>query len=127
MNSKNFYRGLAVLLLVLLSVPYLGAQNRKGRMYGIAFYNLENLFDTINNNGKYDLEFSPEGRYQWDGKKYWKKIGNIAQVIESMKTKHTPDGPAVIGVSDVRGKSKWYRQGVQTLTKTLPLKSGKQK
>ena len=60
MNSKNFYRGLAVLLLVLLSVPYLGAQNRKGRMYGIAFYNLENLFDTINNNGKYDLEFSPK-------------------------------------------------------------------
>lgn len=101
MNSKNFYRGLAVLLLVLLSVPYLGAQNRKGRMYGIAFYNLENLFDTINNNGKYDLEFSPEGRYQWDGKKYWKKIGNIAQVIESMKTKHTPEGPAVIGVSEI--------------------------
>ena len=25
--------------------------------FGVAFYNLENLFDTINNNGKYDLEF----------------------------------------------------------------------
>ena len=27
---------------------------------GVAFYNLENLFDTINANGKYDLEFSPQ-------------------------------------------------------------------
>ena len=43
MNSKNFYRGLAVLLLVLLSVPYLGAQNRKGRMYGIALQSRESF------------------------------------------------------------------------------------
>ena len=45
-------------------------------VYGVAFYNLENLFDTINNNGQYDLEFSPNGARQWNGSKYWSKINN---------------------------------------------------
>lgn len=39
-------------------------QERRYLMYGVMFYNLENLFDTINNNGVYDKEFSPEGARQ---------------------------------------------------------------
>ena len=31
-------------------------QERRYTMYGVMFYNLENLFDTINNNGAYDLD-----------------------------------------------------------------------
>jgi len=42
---------------------------RSRKVFGVAFYNLENLFDTINNNGKYDLEFSPQGKNKWDGYK----------------------------------------------------------
>ena len=38
---------------------------RQFQVFGVAFYNLENLFDTINNNGKYDAEFSPDGARQW--------------------------------------------------------------
>ena len=41
-------------------------QSKKIATFGVAFYNLENLFDTINNNGKYDLEFSPAGDRQWE-------------------------------------------------------------
>lgn len=74
---------------------------KKIATYGVAFYNLENLFDTINNNGKYDLEFSPKGSYRWDGKKYWSKIKNIGYSISQMTTRTTPDGPAVIGVSEI--------------------------
>ena len=70
-------------------------------MYGVAFYKLENLFDTINNNGKYDLEFSPAGSRKWDGKKYWSKIKNLSYAISKMTTKTTPLGPAVIGVSEI--------------------------
>ena len=68
---------------------------------GVAFYNLENLFDTINNNGKYDLEFSPNGARQWDGRKYWSKIHNMAYAISQLATERTPFGPAVIGVSEI--------------------------
>ena len=51
---------------------------RRYTMYGVMFYNLENLFDTINNNGVYDLEFSPQGARQWNGTKYWQKQHNMA-------------------------------------------------
>lgn len=74
-------------------------------VYGAAFYNLENLFDTINNNGKYDHEFSPQGKNKWDSKKYWKKIGNLAYAISEFTTKSTPNGPAVIGVSEIENES----------------------
>lgn len=74
-------------------------------MYGVMFYNLENLFDTINTNGTYDLEFSPKGARQWNSQKYWSKQHNIAHAISQMATQHTPQGPAIIGVSEVENKS----------------------
>lgn len=92
-------------LLGLVSVSAQESQGRKYKVYGVAFYNLENLFDTINNNGKYDLEFSPQGARRWDGRKYWSKINNLARAIASMKTATTPMGPAVIGVSEIENRS----------------------
>ena len=78
---------------------------RQFQVFGVAFYNLENLFDTINNNGKYDLEFSPEGARQWNGKKYWSKIGNLARAITNFTTASTPNGPAFIGVSEIENRT----------------------
>ncbi len=75
------------------------------QVYGVAFYNQENLFDTINNNGKCDLEFSPKGNRKWDGHKYWNKIHNMAYAISQLTTKSTPDGPAIIGVSEVENRT----------------------
>ena len=77
------------------------AQNKRYQVFGVAFYNLENLFDTINNNGKYDLEFSPAGKNKWNGHKYWSKIKNLSYAISQMKTKTTPLGPAIIGCSEI--------------------------
>ncbi|MCM1291335.1 MAG: endonuclease/exonuclease/phosphatase family protein [Prevotella sp.] len=77
------------------------SEGKKYQTFGVAFYNLENLFDTINNNGKYDLEFSPKGKRQWDGHKYWKKLEKLSYAISQMTTPVTPNGPAVIGVSEI--------------------------
>lgn len=101
MNHKRLLPALLGLMLAIFVVWPANAQSRKGKVYGVAFYNLENLFDTINNNGKYDLEFSPKGSRQWNGDKYWKKIHNMAYAISQMKTKTTPHGPSVIGVSEI--------------------------
>ena len=53
--------------------------------FGVAFYNLENLFDTIPNNplGR-DDEYTPAGKNQWGSKKYWNKINNLAYAISKM-------------------------------------------
>ena len=93
-------------LVALVILPVLSAQNgvqqdKRYKVYGVMFYNLENLFDTINSNGTYNLEFSPNGARQWDGRKYWMKIDRMAYAISQMKTDNTPYGPAVIGVSEI--------------------------
>jgi len=93
-----------VLLCTTLSVQ-VEAQNRKVVPYAVAFYNLENLFDTINNNGNYDLEFSPMGDKKWDGKKYHAKLENLAKVLSMIAKETCPLGPAVIGVSEVENRS----------------------
>lgn len=73
--------------------------------FGVAFYNLENLFDTINNNGTYDKEFSPNGARQWNSEKYYKKLHNLAYAISQMATASTPYGPAILGVSEIENIS----------------------
>lgn len=101
MKLRKLAAFLAVALMLTGSVLPVRAQGKKVATFGVAFYNLENLFDTINNNGKYDLEFSPGGNRKWDGRKYWSKIKNMSYAISQMTTATTPMGPACIGVSEI--------------------------
>ena len=72
-------------------------------IYAVAFYNQENLFDTLHDAGKNDYEFLPEGSYKWTGLKYRHKIRNMAQVLSMLGTTHDkhPVRPAIIGLSEV--------------------------
>ena len=98
-------------VLTIIGIATAGATNQvtlsedSGRVYGVAFYNLENLFDTINANGRYDLEFSPEGARKWDTRKYNIKLNNIANAIAGLVSKATPGGPAIIGIAEVENES----------------------
>lgn len=95
----------AMVLIPMMNAQQEVQQEKRYNMYGVMFYNLENLFDTINSNGTYDLEFSPNGARQWDGRKYWSKIHNMAYAISQMKTSGTPFGPAIIGVSEIENET----------------------
>ena len=95
---------IALALVALLPARALGQdqEERRYTMYGVMFYNLENLFDTINNNGTYDFEFSPQGARQWNSNKYWQKQHNMAYAISQMEVKGSPaEGPVIIGVSEI--------------------------
>ncbi len=86
--------------------PTKKAPAKKYQVYGVAFYNLENLFDTIPNNPENrDAEFTPGGARQWNSAKYNSKINNMARVITAMTTPTTPNGPAFIGVSEIENRS----------------------
>lgn len=101
-------RYITLILSVILFIFVAVAQKNERKQYtiaGVAFYNLENLFDTINSNGNYDFEYSPDGAKQWDSEKYWAKINNMAYAISQMASTFTPMGPAVIGVSEIENKS----------------------
>jgi predicted extracellular nuclease len=66
--------------------------------YLVLSYNVENLFDTIND-AENDDDFTPAGKLNWDAKKYFEKSQHIAQVIETV-TKQV-DAPVFIGLIEV--------------------------
>ena len=71
----------------------------------VGFYNLENLFDTIDQPDVQDEEFLPNGTNQWTGARYREKLGHMAHVIGEMGTNVQPGGIAVLGVSEVENRS----------------------
>lgn len=73
-------------------------------LYGVAFYNLENLFDTVHDYGKRDYEFLPNGTMNWGKMKYEAKLHNMAKVLSLLCTDKLRQGPAVIGVSEVENR-----------------------
>lgn len=88
--------------LLLCLVVASGFAQKKYSVYGVGFYNLENLFDTCHDEGKRDYEFLPNGSYRWNGIKYTHKLRNLARVLSDMGTDMLPNvGCAVIGVSEV--------------------------
>lgn len=71
----------------------------------IGFYNLENLFDTLDTDDVYDTEYTPGGEKTYDSEKYYQKLENMAEVIALIGTEIHPNGAAIIGVSEVENKS----------------------
>ncbi len=89
------------LLMLLTGIGSIQAQDKRYQLYGVGFYNLENLFDTIHDEGHNDYEYLPDGRNRWTGLKYTHKLRNMARVLAEMGTDRLPGGLAVIGVSEV--------------------------
>lgn len=91
-------------LLLIAVVSGLSAQ-KSYRAAVIGFYNLENLFDTIDTEGVLDEEFTPQGIDRWTGDKYRHKIENMAQAISRIgEDEGWKGGPAVLGVSEIENR-----------------------
>ncbi|MDD7884679.1 endonuclease/exonuclease/phosphatase family protein [Flavivirga sp. 57AJ16] len=99
------YLSFCFIILYVLCTENTYAQKKKlFKIHTIAFYNLENLFDTINDPNKLD-EFSPimelKTNRTWV---YKKKVQNMARVIADIGYKITHNKPAIIGVSEVENR-----------------------
>lgn len=71
----------------------------------IAFYNLENLFDTINDPKTKD-EYSPILELKENRSKvYWDKIEKLSTVISKIGKEKTSTSPAIIGVCEVENEN----------------------
>ena len=97
----------AILVLVFLVFTLNGYNQNKGKQYDIrtiAFYNVENLFDTINDPRKFDDDRTPEGKDKYTSKVYWDKIDKLSKVIADIGFDDTKTSPALIGVSEVENQ-----------------------
>lgn len=71
----------------------------------IGFYNLENLFDTIQDPDINDEDFLPDGKLRYNTFIYNDKLSHLSDVISQIGTDITPDGVVLLGVSEVENKS----------------------
>ncbi|RKW61642.1 MAG: endonuclease/exonuclease/phosphatase family protein, partial [Prevotella sp.] len=91
---------LFILAAVLINCAV--SAQKKFSVYGVGFYNQENLFDTCHDEGKRDYEFLPNGSYRWNGIKYTHKLRNMSRALADMGTDVLPGvGCALIGLAEV--------------------------
>ena len=95
---------LSVLLFFLLHTNITFSQQKEYKVAAIGFYNVENLFDTEDDPLIRDSEFTPNGRKAWSPELYQKKLTNMASVISKIGTETTPDGLAILGVSEIENR-----------------------
>lgn len=68
----------------------------------IAWWNLENLFDTKDDPYKGDDDFLPSGKKEWTNHRLHQKIVNLSEVINSM---NDGQGPDILGFCEVEHES----------------------
>ena len=90
-----------MLPLALLLATGAHAQKKQYQVTAVAFYNLENLYDTEDDPKTRDEDFTPNGPYHYTDAIYHQKLHNLATVISKLGTEVTPDGPAIIGHAEV--------------------------
>ncbi len=100
---KNILLALALILVTAFSQ----AQDKgEYRLCCVAFYNLENLFDTINEEGVTDEEFTPLGKNRWIPSRYMEKLDNMSRAIAQIGIgEYTPDGAVLLGVCELENAS----------------------
>lgn len=81
-----------------------GQEKKSYKIHTIAFYNLENLFDAVNDPNKLD-ESSPIMELKTNREEiYKKKVKNMARVIADVGLEVTNNAPAIIGISEVENR-----------------------
>jgi hypothetical protein len=93
------------IMLFVFTFLFVNAQEKKKfKIHTIAFYNLENLFDTINDTNKFD-EASPIMEMKTNREEvYVKKVHNMARVVSEIGADVANNTPAIIGISEVENR-----------------------
>ena len=97
----TYFRFAVAVLLFIGGFQTIFAETNELMVRCVAFYNLENVFDTIHDEGKNDYEYLPDGGMKWTSLKYTNKIQNMAYAISQLGTDEDPRGAAIVGVSEV--------------------------
>ena len=74
---------------------YSSPQNKVA--FDIMSYNVENLFDTIDDPNKADEDFTPTGKLQWNTAKYYEHLNHTVDAITNKGTNF----PAIVGLIEV--------------------------
>lgn len=93
-----------IFLLVLLFSIQTQSQSKKYKIHTIAFYNFENLYDTVNDEFTNDDEWTPNGAQRWTTEKYQQKLKNLARVISEIGSPENSNAPVLLGCAEVENR-----------------------
>ncbi|HRO07988.1 MAG TPA: endonuclease/exonuclease/phosphatase family protein [Saprospiraceae bacterium] len=95
---------LFISMFVFTSEEIQAQDKQQYNIISVGFYNLENLFDTVDDTLIKDEEFLPEGARAWTIEKYNEKSANMAYVISQIGIENVKSGLSVLGVSEVENR-----------------------
>ncbi len=81
--------------------PSIKSSKQKNSITTIAFYNVENLFDTFDDPFTADDDFTPTGKLKWTFKRYGVKIRKLSSVISQLGLNHATKPPVIVGLVEV--------------------------
>ncbi|MCL6274383.1 endonuclease [Muricauda sp. 2012CJ35-5] len=76
----------------------------KENNFVIAFYNLENFFDTHDDPHTLDDDFTPSGRKEWSESRFRKKSKKLARTISLIGGEYSSEVPVLVGVAEVENE-----------------------
>ena len=94
-----------LLIVLILTVTTVFSQEKKAyKVNTVAFYNLENLFDTENDPLTYDDDRTPDGKDHWTEEIYQDKLKNMAKVMAEIGAEVSGSAPTIIGVCETENR-----------------------
>src|SRR5690606_8064034 len=91
-------KNLITFCVALIAFQNVVAQQKKFKVHTVAFYNVENFYDTINDPKTRDDE------WVYTSKNFSRKTHNLAKVISLIGTDENPNSPTIIGLAEVENK-----------------------
>ncbi len=104
-SIKHLFWLIVPMLIFSCGAPKTAASGEKQtlQVVSVGFYNLENLFDTIDG-PNIDEEFLPTGAMNWTGYKYKAKLKNMSYAISQIGLDITPGGLSILGVAEIENR-----------------------
>lgn len=78
--------------------------NNSTDYFTVAFYNLENLFDTFDDQNTNDNDFLPKSEKRWTEKRYKKKVRKLSYAISQIGIKTARKLPTLVGLAELENK-----------------------
>ena len=96
---------ISLLTVLIFTITTAFSQEKKAyKVNTIAFYNLENLFDTENDPLTYDDDRTPDGKDHWTEEIYQDKLKNMAKVMAEIGAEVSGSAPTIIGVCETENR-----------------------
>lgn len=98
------YKPLFILIIFSAFQTIFGQKKQDFKVITVAFYNLENLFDTENDPITFDDDRTPDGKDHWTEAIYAEKSKNMALVISQIGAEVAQTSPAIVGVAEIENR-----------------------